>query len=107
MLLDSDDRLRVYIIWQPILRSDDRASAERRSREFADDRLTCFWDGNLLTGRLWQRILGTQDVAWDVYRVYRADADWEKAPTRPDFWIHAFNGVLAARLKAKVNELRP
>jgi hypothetical protein len=84
----SDDRLRAYIIWLPILQSDDRASAEKRSGEFADKRLTYFWDSERLTGKVWQRVLDIGGIAWDVYFLYSADARWEKEPTVPDFWMH-------------------
>jgi copper chaperone CopZ len=84
----SDDRLRAYIIWLPILWSDNRASAEKRAGEFADHRVTYFWDGDRLTGKAWQRALGLSGVAWDVYFVYGAAARWEKEPTVPDFWMH-------------------
>ena len=86
----------------PVLRSDDRPSAERRAREFADKKFTHFWDSNRLTGRLWQRVLNQRDTPWDVYYLYDADAQWEKEPTAPDFKIRRVNGVTKARLKLKI-----
>ncbi len=84
----ADDRIRVYIIWQPVLMTDDRTSAERRSLEFSDKRLTYRWDAGRLTGDEWQRILGLDTVAWDVYFLYGPAAEWRKAPPRPAFWMH-------------------
>jgi len=103
----SDDRLRAYIIWLPILESDDRTAAEKRSGEFADKRLTYFWDDDRLTGKVWQRVLDIGGIAWDVYFLYGADAQWEKEPTVPDFWMHQLGSVRnAPRLNASEFELK-
>ncbi|MBI1927719.1 hypothetical protein HYR99_26215 [Candidatus Poribacteria bacterium] len=101
-----DNRLRVYLIWMPVLSSDDRASAENRFREFADERFIHFWDGNLLTGLLWQRVLGMREVPWDVYLLYRAGSQWEKEPARPDFWVRQLGSeVNRKRFEVKVKEM--
>jgi len=84
----SDERLRAYIIWLPMLASDNRASAETRSGEFADPRVAYFWDGDRLTGQAWQRTLGLSGLAWDIYFLYGGQARWETEPTVPDFWVH-------------------
>jgi len=83
-----DDRVRVYIVWEPMLMTDDRVGAERRFAEFSDKRLSCFWDGNRLTGDLWQHVLGLETVAWDVYFLYGPNAEWKKQPPKPMFWMH-------------------
>lgn len=85
---NSDDRLRAYIVWLPILWGDNRASAEARSGEFADPRVTYFWDGNHLTGKAWQRTLNLSGIVWDVYFLYNGEARWGTEPTAPDFWMH-------------------
>jgi copper chaperone CopZ len=84
----SDDRLRAYIIWLPILWGDNRASAEARSGEFTDPRVTYFWDGNHVTGKAWQRALSLSGIVWDVYFLYGAAVRWETEPTVPNFWMH-------------------
>jgi len=101
-----ENHLRVYLIWIPVLQSDDRASAENRFREFADKRFTHFWDSNLFTGLLWQRVLGMREVPWDVYLLYRAGSQWEKEPARPDFWVRQLgSGVNRRRFELKVQEM--
>lgn len=84
----SDERLRASIVWLPILASDNRASAEQRSGEFADQRVTYFWDGDRLTGQAWQRALGLSGLAWDIYFLYGGQARWDTEPPIPDFWMH-------------------
>jgi len=98
----SDEQLRAYIIWLPILPNDDRAAAEKRSSEFADPRLTYFWDGHRLTGRVWQRVLDLSGIAWDIYFLYGAEARWESEPTIPDFWMHQLS--VAAEKALFLNE---
>lgn len=84
----SDERLRAYIIFLPILQTDDRGSAKKRASEFADKRLAYFWDGDRSTGKLWQRVLDLEGIAWDVYFLYGPEAQWDREPTAPDFWMH-------------------
>ena len=83
-----DDRLRVYIVWLPVLMTDDQVSAERRAAEFSDSRLIYFWDANHLTGDSWQRTLRLDGIAWDVYFIYGSKVNWQKQPPPPDFWMH-------------------
>jgi hypothetical protein len=105
MLQNADNRLRVYLIWQPVLRSDDRASAENRAREFVNESVTHFWDGARFTGRLWQGVLDRKDLPWDVYLLYKADTYWETEPTAPDFWVRQLSGVNQTRFEARVKEM--
>lgn len=92
----SDNRIRAYIVWLPILTGDDRASAAKRSNEFDDERVTYLWDGGRLSGKLWQNLLGIGVIAWDVYFLYGADAQWDEEATVPDFWMHQLGGMTKA-----------
>ena len=84
-----DDNLRATIVWLPMLGSDNRQAAEKRVSEFSDKRLTYFWDGDRLTGKLWKKVLEIKGIAWDVYFLYGAEAKWkDDAPPKPDFWMH-------------------
>lgn len=100
-----DNRLRVYVIWMPVLQSDDRTSAEWRTREFANEEFIHFWDEDLLAGLLWQRVLGRREVPWDIYMLYNADADWKTEPAIPDFWRHRLNSVNKTGLKLKLEKM--
>ena len=101
----SDDYPAVYLIWQPVLRSDDRATAVKRSNELSDNRIHHLWDKERFTGELWKPVLGTRDLPWDVYFLYGADAQWEKAPTSPDYWMRRMTEGKTPRFQAKVREI--
>jgi len=91
-----DERLRVYIIWLPMFPNDSKGWAKVRSDEFSDKRVSYYWDSERLTGKEWQKVLGTKPVAWDVYLLYGAESQWDIQPAMPDFWMHQLSGVTAA-----------
>ena len=95
----------MYLIWQPVLRSDDRATAMKRSDEFTDDRIQHFWDDERFTGELWKPILGTKDLPWDVYFLYGANTKWKETPTPPDYWMRRMTEGKVPRFVAKVREI--
>ena len=92
----TDDRIRGYFVWLPIISGDDRAFAVERSTEFTDDRITHYWDGEQLTAKAWDSVLETQDIAWDVYLIYGPTSSWEKEPPAPVFWMHGLMGIVHA-----------
>ena len=96
---------RVYIIWQPVLRSDNRKSARRRSLEFANEQFVHFWDKTRLTGELWQHVLGRKSQPWDVYLLYEADAQWEGTPTKPNFWVLQLNQTTKKGFELKARRM--
>jgi len=107
----SDDRLRAYIIWLPMFPGDSQGWAKTRSDEFSDKRVSYYWDGDRLTGKEWQKVLGTKSLAWDIYLLYGVESQWNKEPAAPDFWMHQLGGVTnaphldAPTFEAKVKEL--
>lgn len=89
-----DERIKAYFIWLPVIRTDDRASAVERSKEFTDPRLLQFWDGEQVTGIAWDKTLHTGQLTWDVYLIYGAGTKWQNGdPPIPDFWMHQLGGV--------------
>ena len=106
-----DERLRAHIIWLPMFPGDSRGWAKTRSDEFTDKRLSYYWDGERLTGKEWQKVLGTKGVAWDIYLIYGAQSKWDKELPAPDFWMHQLRGETtaptldAAAFEAKLKEI--
>ncbi|MCI0691968.1 hypothetical protein L0337_08170 [candidate division KSB1 bacterium] len=84
-----DQGVKAYIIWMPVLPTDNRNWAVKRTREFSDSRLRYFWDGEQLTGQIWLRVLGLDGpLSWDTYFLYGHKVHWTDQPTLPDFWMH-------------------
>jgi hypothetical protein len=108
----------VYVIWDPVFGGSFDSEAKKLSRSFPDNRVGYYKDPDSLAGNLWERVLKTErELAWDVYLLYGADAQWEKEPPKPDFWMHQLFGVTNAplfntekfteELKGLLNKLEP
>jgi hypothetical protein len=102
-----NSQIRAYIVWLPVIRGDDHESAVERSKEFTDQRLIHYWDGDGLTGKAWDEVLKTGQLAWDVYLLYTPSDSWEKTPPAPTFWMHQLRGIEhAPRLDRSTFELK-
>jgi hypothetical protein len=102
VLTSADSKeVRLYVVWLPIIRSDDRESAVERTKEFPDPRVSYYWDDAGITGMAWKNLLNLQTVAWDVYFLYPRNVTWNKTPGEPVFWMHQLRGVDAAPYLAK------
>jgi len=113
-LLDEvdDDRLRMYVVWEPMLSGDSKELAERMSRKADDPRVVYqAWDEARITGEAWQKTLDLRGIAWDVYFLYDDAAAWTgDAPTPPAYWQHQGQSETAdvldyERLKTKVEAM--
>jgi hypothetical protein len=106
-----DKQLRAHIVWLPMFPGDSRSWAQTRSDEFKDERLTYYWDGDRLTGEEWNKALGIDRTAWDVYFLYGSGSVWDGAAPAPSFWMHQLGGVTKApqlnkeEFKNKLKEL--
>ena len=109
----------MYIIWDPIYGGSFDREAKKLSISFPDKRVRYFKDPNSFAGNLWGRVLKLQnqrEIAWDVYLLYGADAEWENEPPQPAFWMHQLRGVsqaptldvstLTAKLKDMLKEIK-
>ena len=108
----SDDRVRAYVIWDPIFGGNFDGESKNLSNSFPDKRVSYFKDPDSLSGILWEQVLKTErEMAWDVYLLYGAEARWEKEPPVPDFWMHQLGGVTKAprldeeKFKAELRDL--
>ncbi|MCH6574133.1 MAG: hypothetical protein IH795_02850 [Bacteroidetes bacterium] len=113
-----DERLKMYIIWEPMLSGDSKELADKVSKEVNDPRMVFqAWDENLVNGKLWTSVMKKADnrwlangPAWDVYFLYRANEKWdEDKPTKPGYWQHQGAGTAElmlnySKLKSKIEE---
>ena len=110
--------MKAYIVWLPIFGGDFKGEARKLSNSFRDKRVSYYLDPESETGKRWEVVLKTERfIAWDVYLLYGADADWKEAePPQPAYWMHQLGGVtkapvfdettFTARLKDMLNEMK-
>jgi hypothetical protein len=87
------EKLLGFIIWIPMLETDNLEAARQRETEFSDLRVTQYWDQDRIFGQLLSQTLHLIDaIAWDVYLVYVPDHSWDtEPPPAPAFWMHQQN----------------
>ena len=84
-----DPRIRGFVVWLPMLRSDSEQAAEMQAGAFVDGRLLQRWDGDRAAGNLIAKRLGLNRTAWDVYLLYAPGVKWiGDQPPMPTFWMH-------------------
>ncbi len=87
----SDPRLRVYVVWLPVLRSDGPEALPRATALLAgDSRVIQYWDPSSEIGRRFAPVLQLPPpmTAWDAYLLYPPQTRWESSPPAPAFWMH-------------------
>jgi hypothetical protein len=113
-----DDRVAAYVIWDPVFGGNFDSESKNLPKSFPDKRVQYFKDPDSLSGTLWKRVLKLfRPLAWDVYMLYGAQAQWDNDPPLPDFWMHQLDGlkiaptldekVFTQELKAMVDRLEP
>jgi hypothetical protein len=100
--------LRVYVVWLPVLSSMSpealAGGARSGAKRMPDARVRHYLDAEARLGTHYTRALALpmEDPAWDVFLVFDSKVRWEKAPPRPDTWMHQLGaGPRAQHLDAK------
>jgi hypothetical protein len=84
-------------MWDPIFGGKFDQESQNLANRFPDKRVTYFKDPKSLSGLLWKRVLEIErEIAWDVYMLYSAEAEWKTDPPQPDYWMHQLRGVTKA-----------
>jgi hypothetical protein len=86
-----NDKLRVLVIWTPVLPWDDRDKALDAAKLIPDRRATHFWDKARSLGKEYAKALklpGGGTFAWDVYLVFDPPMLWKETPPAPANWMH-------------------
>lgn len=92
-----DERLQMYVIFDPVFGGNFNRASRKLANQLTDRRVRYFKDPDSLSGMLWEKVLKTERaIAWDVYLLYDADAQWENEPPKPAFWMHQLGGVTIA-----------
>lgn len=101
----SEQRLRGYIIWEPVLESDTREKAEGAVALVVDPRVRHFWANSLELTQIFAGPVGIKEPpVWDLMMVFSADAEWRDTPPVPDYFMYRkLEGLPPARvLNARV-----
>lgn len=95
----SEDRLDVFVVWLPMLPSDDLQEATEAARLFEGTRAQHFWDGEQALARLVGRSVPIEPAvaAWDIYLVYDRDAVLGERAPAPMEWVHQLGRVAPER----------
>ena len=84
-------KLKVYVVWTPVLREDDGQVAGKSSGLVLDDRAIHFWDADKSLGFSLGKIVKLpreRKLAWDVYFAFDMKAKWSNVPPQPAHWMH-------------------
>lgn len=107
----SDDRLRIYVVWEPLRGGDNAKAAEVVTAKLIDPRARHLWINDLVVSDSFKKFLGLEkQTAWDVYLAFPPGAEWGATPPPPAFFMHldreeipadrSLNGIkLAAELR--------
>lgn len=85
-----------------MLPADDLGAALAQEVTLHDERVSQYWDGKRVLGRIVSRILKlSAPIAWDVYLLYSPGATWKDGNLPvPDFWMHQLGERMDLRLDA-------
>ena len=107
-----DEKIKVYVVWTPVLREDDRTAAVQAIGQVSDRRVVHFWDADKSLGNSLGKIVTLpreRKLAWDVYFAFDPQATWGDAPPKPATWMHQLGTddrkLDGDRLRVAVEEL--
>ena len=83
--------LKVYVIWTPVLKSDDRLAAVASTKNLNDPRAEHYWDADQSLARqfgITTTLPDNLDLAWDIYFVFDKNVLWKTQLPDPVNWMH-------------------
>ena len=98
-------KLRAYVVWVPMLESDNLEAARLEASLYQDKRISHYWDDDGKLATEFGQKLGLDRKAWDVYLLY------DKKAKTPSYWMHQLDGVKLApfldsiKLRGKAEDL--
>lgn len=87
----SHEKLKVYVVWAPVLQEDDRQAAINAIGHISDERARHFWDADKSLGFSLGNVVTLprdRKLAWDVYFAFDETATWGDMPPKPASWMH-------------------
>jgi hypothetical protein len=77
-----EGKIRVFVIWEPVLPTDLGAPSTMTLKRIADTRASQYWDKEHLVSK---SISEKDGVIWDYVTVYEQGKLWDKAPPEPTY----------------------
>jgi pimeloyl-ACP methyl ester carboxylesterase len=108
------DRLRVYVVWGPMLGDETEAAARKAVRNMPDERVIHFWTRSPALAKSFGVPVGLKDdtPAWDVFLLFAPGTRWIDPAPKPGDFMHQRGNLLpadhlldAARLRDLVREM--
>lgn len=86
--------LKVYVVWEPVVRADSEEASYAASRLVSDPRVQQFWSGSRFTGHSFATLVRKDgQQIWDSFLIFGGDKKWTDAAPVPDrFRITPQNG---------------
>ena len=92
-----DPKLRVFVVWEPVLPTDRDAPLSRVRSRVTDPRVRQFWDRGRLVSRELRRHPevaracgagdeGRDGIVWDAIALYPRSMKWDDALESPEFF---------------------
>jgi thiol-disulfide isomerase/thioredoxin len=83
-----DGKLKVMLLWGPLMRSDTSSITIRAMEYIKDKRVDNFWDLWRWGYRTYTENLNIPEFeAWDLFIFYEAGKKWGDQPPVPTFWM--------------------
>jgi hypothetical protein len=103
-----DEKLAGFIVWVPMLPTDNADTAKFEQGTITDPRLQCWFDGDKAAANAWSSFIGLANTTWDVYAAYESGVAWEPAapPPTPNIWMHQLNPTPATQLADRLDATR-
>jgi hypothetical protein len=84
-----DPRLRVYVVWGPMLGEETEADARAATVHVPDGRARHFWTAGSAVAAAFAPPLGLAgQPAWDTFQLFPAGARWGDAVPAPVYFMH-------------------
>jgi hypothetical protein len=104
-----DGRLRLFVVWEPILPKDGVDALGDSSDLVKDEwRALQFWDPSAESGKRIKKLFDLKIVnpAWDVYMLYPPGVKWGSDTPAPAYWMHQLTFMPGGADERRYGELR-
>ncbi len=83
-----DAKIKVMVLWTPLLPDDNQAAAKRATAHLSDSRVRHFWDLWAFANKHYAKEFNLPvQEAWDLVAVYKRYLSWGGDLPEPTFWM--------------------